>query len=148
MFFSRWPDRFGVVIAIGCGVHCAALSLVFILYPTLWMKRKYWEMGLWQKLIWLEWGLLATAWVLVLLAMIPGWLRHRRPGPALLALASLVVMTAVITTSLHFAHRWISLLTLAAGLLLAGAHLWNLRLSPCKPRAADAETRLPAGGSR
>ena len=134
MLHSRWADRFGIVVAIGCGVHCAALSLAFVLYPTLWLKRKYWEMGLWQKLLWLEWGLLATAWLLVLLAMIPGWLRHRHPGPVLLALTSLVSMTVVITSSLHFANRWMSLVTLLAGLLLAGAHVWNLRLRACPVR--------------
>lgn len=128
MIFSRWPDRFGMLVAIGCGLHCAALSMVFLLYPSLWMKRKYWEMGLWQKLIWMEWALLATAWLLVILAMVPAWFSHRRLGPGLLALVSLVLMTAVITTSLHFASRYMSLVTLAAGLLLAGAHFWNLRL--------------------
>ncbi len=125
---SGWSDRFGMCIAVGCGLHCAALSLLFLLYPTLWMKRKYWEMGLWQKLLWLEWGLLALAWLLVLAAMLPGWWRHRRIGPGLLALVSLLCMTAVITTSLHFASPWMSLVTLVAGLLLAGAHYWNLKL--------------------
>ncbi|MGY6555130.1 MAG: MerC family mercury resistance protein [Wenzhouxiangella sp.] len=128
MISSRWADRFGIVVAVGCGVHCAGLSLVFLLYPTLWMKRKYWEMGLWQKLIWLEWGLLATAWILVTLAMVPGWRRHRHIGPGLLGLGSLLLMTLVITTSLHFASHYMSLVTLAAGLLLAAAHFWNLRL--------------------
>lgn len=23
MIFSRWPDRFGMLVAIGCGLHCA-----------------------------------------------------------------------------------------------------------------------------
>lgn len=95
--------------------------MVFLLYPKLWMKRKYWEMGLWQKLLWLEWGLLASTWRLVILAMVPGWLQHRRIGPALVVL--------------HFANRYMSLVALAAGLLLATAHLWNLRLRPACPRS-------------
>ncbi|MFP4207368.1 MAG: MerC domain-containing protein [Wenzhouxiangella sp.] len=128
---SPWADRFGMLVAAGCGLHCAALSLLFILYPALWMKRKYWEMGLWQKLLWLEWGLLATAWLLVIVAMFSGWRHHRRLGPGLLAASSLLVMTTVVTTSLHFASQWMSLVTLAAGLLLAGAHFWNLKLGAC-----------------
>lgn len=131
MFRSRWADRLGILVATGCGLHCAALSLLFILYPALWMKRKYWEMGLWQKLLWLEWGLLASAWLLVIAAMVVGWRQHRRVGPALLAVSSLVLMTLVVATSLHFANQWMGLVTLAAGLLLAGAHYWNLRLGAC-----------------
>lgn len=132
MMHKGWADRFGMLVAVGCGLHCAALSLAFLLYPALWMKRKYWEMGLWQKLLWLEWGLLATAWLLVIVAMFPAWRRHRHWGPAMLAAASLLIMTGVITTSLHFANRWMSLVTLAAGLLLAAAHFWNLRLCSCR----------------
>lgn len=145
MMSSRWADRFGIVVAISCGVHCAGLSLVFLLYPTLWMKRKYWEMGLWQKLMWLEWGLLATAWLLVVLAMVPAWLRHRHFGPSLLALSSLALMTAVITTSLHFASRYMSLVTLIAGLLLAGAHFWNLRLCPARRCSPPKTVGNPSG---
>lgn len=139
---SHWPDGLGMVVAIGCGIHCAALSLAFTLYPALWLNRRYWEMGLWQKLLWLEWALLASAWLLVVLAMLPGWLRHRNPGPALLALASLALMTAVIATSLHFANRWMSGVTLLAGLLLAAAHFWNLKLRACRRPVAPGQTRV------
>ena len=134
-----WADRLGMLVAAGCGLHCAALSLLFILYPTLWMKRKYWEMGLWQKLLWLEWGLLATAWLLVLVAMLSGWRHHHRFGPGLLALASLILMTSVVTTSIHFASQWMGLATLLAGIFLAGAHYWNLKLGAC---AAPRRKRL------
>ncbi len=137
MFRSSWADRLGMLVAAGCGLHCAALSLLFILYPALWMNRKYWEIGLWQKLLWLEWGLLATAWLLVVVAMASGWLRHHRIGPGLLAAASLVLMTVVVTSALHFASQWMGLVTLGAGILLAGAHYWNLRLGSCA---------LPRGG--
>ncbi len=137
---SALADRFGMFVALGCGVHCAGLSLAFALYPTLWMKRKYWEMGLWQKLIWLEWSLLAAAWLLVLLAMLPGWWRHRRIGPGLLALVSLLIMTAVITTSLHFASQWMSVVTLTAGVFLACAHYWNYRLGCCSPASLCSKT--------
>ncbi|NDY95148.1 MerC domain-containing protein [Wenzhouxiangella limi] len=141
MLDTRWADRLGMFVAAGCGVHCAALSLLFILYPALWMNRKYWEMGLWQKLLWLEWGLLVTAWLLVIAAMLSGWLRHRRVGPAVLATASLVLMTLVVATSLHFANQWMGLVTLAAGILLAGAHYWNLKSGSCRlPQAEGSST--------
>lgn len=121
-----------MLVAAGCGVHCAGLSLLFILYPTLWMKRKYWEMGLWEKLIWMEWGLLAIAWLLVIIAMVSGWRHHRRFGPGVLAAISLIMMTLVVTTSLHFANQWMGLVTLSAGILLAASHYWNLKLGSCR----------------
>lgn len=127
-----WADRLGMLVAAGCGVHCAGLSLLFILYPTLWMKRKYWEMGLWEKLIWMEWGLLAIAWVLVIIAMFTGWRHHRQVGPGILAAVSLLMMTLVVTTSLHFANQWMGLVTLCAGILLAASHYWNLKIGSCR----------------
>ena len=130
----RWADRCGMLVAAGCGVHCAGLSLLFVLYPALWMNRKYWEMGLWQKLIWLEWALLGIAWVLVVIAMVSGWKHHRRVGPGVLAAIALVAMSMVVTTSLHFSSQWMGLVTLSAGILLAGAHYWNLRLGACRAR--------------
>ncbi len=135
----RWADRVGMLVAAGCGVHCAGLSLLFLLYPTIWMKRKYWEMGLWEKLIWMEWSLLAIAWILVIIAMVSGWRHHRQIGPGLLAAVSLILMSLVVTTSLHFANQWMGLATLGAGILLAASHYWNLKLGSCRlPKKSEA----------
>ncbi len=123
-----WPDLAGMVAAIGCAIHCATLTIVFLLYPTLWMKRKYWEMGLWHKLMWLEWSLLATSWLLILLAMALGWRRHRRFGPGLLAFVAVSLMTVIILTPLHDTGYWTSAAAVATGLAIAGAHWWNIRL--------------------
>ncbi len=128
MTHSRWPDLFGMAAAVACAFHCATLTVVFLLYPTLWLKRKYWESGLWLKLMWLEWGLLALTWLVLLLAMGLGWRRHRRLGPSLLAVLAAGGMTLVIATPLHNAGYWTSAAAVAAGLLVAAAHLWNLRL--------------------
>ncbi len=117
-----------MIIALACGLHCAILTGLFLLYPTLWLKRRYWEIGLWQKLFWLEWVLLVTAWLLVLIAMIPGYLRHRHWGPGLLALTAAGMMTGIIATPLHFAGYWTSAVALLGGIGLVFAHAWNLRL--------------------
>lgn len=126
---SAWPDRFGVCVALACALHCASLTMIFTLYPTLWMKRKYWEIGLWQKLIWLEWGLLTLTWLILILGMTLAWQRHRHFGPGLAGLVALSFMTALITTPLHFAGAWTGYAAVGAGLLIAVAHIWNLRLS-------------------
>jgi hypothetical protein len=129
MIRQRWADGLGMCMALACALHCAALTSIFLLYPGLWMKRKYWDMGLWQKLMWLEWSLLGLAWVLVVPAMLLGWRQHRRIGPGLLALFAIVLLTLLIATPLHFSGYWTSYAALATGLALAAAHYWNLRMS-------------------
>jgi hypothetical protein len=127
-------------MALACAVHCAALTSIFLLYPTLWMKRKYWEMGLWHKLIWLEWTLLGLAWVMCIVAMTLGWRCHGRTGPGLLAFSAIVSLTALIATPLHFSGFWTSYAALFAGLGLAAAHYWNHRLGQrCQPRRFDPQ---------
>ncbi len=124
-----WPDRFGMVVAMVCATHCATLTAVFLLYPALWLNRRYWEIGLWQKLLWLEWTLLAATWLLVLTAMTLGWYRHRHAGPGLLALVAVGLMSAVILTPLHFSSPWVPVVSVIGGLAVLGAHAWNLRLA-------------------
>ncbi len=136
MTYRAWPDRLGMCVALACALHCAGLTLVFLLYPTVWLNRSYWESGLWHKLLWLEWGLLALTWTMLLAAMLVGWLRHRHFGPVLLALISAGILTVLIATPLHFSGRWTALAAAGAGLLLAGAHFWNLHLGRCHMQTA------------
>jgi hypothetical protein len=145
---KTWPDLLGMIAALACSIHCAALTAIFALYPTLWMKRKYWDMGLWQKLMWLEWSLLGLAWLLLFVAMAFGWSRHRHCGPGLLGLAPLALMSALILTPLHFSGTWTSFAAVAAGLLVALAHGWNLRLArrvrgvgECDPKRSPGPLR-------
>lgn len=129
MKVRSWPDYMGMIAALACAIHCAALTVIFTIYPTLWLKRKYWEMGLWQKLMWLEWSLLGLSWIVLGLAMLIGWTRHRHIGPALVGLGSLLLMSTLILTPLHFSGRWTGFAALGAGILIALSHVWNLRLS-------------------
>jgi len=136
MAYRAWPDRLGMAVALACALHCASLTLIFLLYPAVWLNRSYWESGLWHKLFWLEWGLLALTWLILIAAMLLGWWRHRHVGPALMALTSAGMLTALIATPLHFSGRWTALAAVGAGLLIAVAHFWNLRLGRCHKQSA------------
>lgn len=120
-------DILGMIVSIGCGLHCVALTMVFLLYPGLWLNRRYWEMGLWKKLLWLEWGLLAAASLLALAAMAAGRRRHRRWGPAIIALLGLGMLAAATLTPLHFQGYRGGALAALGGLLVAAGHWLNLR---------------------
>jgi hypothetical protein len=121
-------DRLGLFIALGCGIHCAALTGVFLLCPALWLNRQLWESGLWQSLRYLELGLLVLAWALVAFASWFGWRQHRYLHPAAIGLTGVLVMTVAILTPLHFSGMWVSLLALGGGLAVAISHALNLRL--------------------
>lgn len=70
MIFSRqlritsWLDRLGAGVSLGCGLHCAGLSLVLMLHPTLWFRLA--RHG--ETLRWLFWLEIALAMLAVLLA--------------------------------------------------------------------------------
>lgn len=121
-------DRIGLVVAIGCGLHCAALTGAFMLWPALWLNRRLWESGLWQSLRHLELGLLFGAWALIILASWAGWRKHRRLHPSIVGLVGTTIMTVAILTPLHFSGMWVSLLSLFGGVTVAVAHGLNLRL--------------------
>jgi hypothetical protein len=124
----RWPDRLGMIVAIGCGVHCAAMTMVFFTWPALWLNRSLWERGVWQQLILLERSLLGLAWLLIVAAAIAGWFSHRRWHPAVIGLTGAGVMTIAIVSPLHALGYRGSIMALIGGLMVALAHWLNLRL--------------------
>lgn len=69
------------------------------------------------------WAAVATFFaVLALAAMLPGYSRHRSPGPLLLALAGAGLVAAVMLAH----YNWLA--ELAGFAALAGAATWNWRL--------------------
>ncbi len=125
----RWTDRLGMIIAVGCGLHCAAMTVAFLAWPALWLNRGLWERGIWKQLIVLEWSLLGLAWLLILTASIVGWFTHRRWPPILIGLAGAGLMTVAIISPLHTLGYWGSSLALAGGIMVATAHWLNLHLT-------------------
>lgn len=128
MFRSgRWIDRIGLVLAVGCGLHCAALTAVLLLYPTVWLDRSLRASGLWTVTWWTEWLLLASAWFFASVASgIALWLRRERIAPAF-AVAGLALLTIAVASSLHDSSPWAAGLALLGGLLVGSAHWLNLR---------------------
>jgi len=122
----RLADRMGVIVSLSCGIHCAAMTAIFILYPALWLNHSLWESGLWPNLLRLEKLFLLVAWLMALLSMTAALFRHRRYGPPILALSGLGLLTVAITTPVHYKPFVASTLALIGGLMLATAHGWNL----------------------
>lgn len=131
---NPWLDRAGAVVSGVCAVHCAGLGLVFLLYPGLWLRRQRWPVDL-QWLLYLEWALAGVALLLAVLAFAHGWSRHRRILPAALGLPGLGLLATGIFTDLHWQPPLGSAVVLCGGLLLASAHLLNLRLARRAVRA-------------
>lgn len=116
-----------MVVATACGLHCATLTAVFLSFPGLWLNRRYWEIGLWQKLLWLEWSLLAIAWLLMLTTLVLNGLRSSHWLTTLSGLVGLTGMTVLVLTPLHFSSPWIGLGILACGVLVGVSHFGRLR---------------------
>ena len=117
-----------MLVSLGCGLHCMALTAAFALYPSLWLSRSLWESGLLRKLFWLELGLLVLAWAMAVAALTAGWFCHRRWPPPVLGLAGLAMITpAILLADLHRAGFLGSGIALTGALVLITAHWLNLR---------------------
>lgn len=123
----RWIDRLGVCASVGCGLHCAALSVMILLYPTLWLHRGLRESGFWEWLWWSELSLLVLAWLLAGITAWRSWSRDRTFLIPILATIGLVILTATIASPLHGRMPWVSMFALGGGVLVASAHILNLR---------------------
>lgn len=130
--FISW-DGLGASLSTACAIHCAALPLVFGLLPSVQMALRSadheWH-GLAQWLLWthdVERIVVTLVVSFAALVLVAGYLRHRRRGALIVALAAAVSMIAG-----AFGH-WSSdnlihiAMQVAGGLGIAAAHLLNLR---------------------
>ncbi len=132
----RWPDRIGAIVSVACGIHCAAMSLLFFLYPTILVNRATWQAGVIEQVKHLEDGLFILAWIFALIAMTMAWINRRTLGPPLLAALGLALLTIALKSELHEYALAGSLVALTGGILIASAHFWNLNNSrPCPVRS-------------
>ncbi len=121
---SRWwhiADRIGATASSLCALHCAALPFVLALLPLVGLQflagRAF------------ERGFVLAAATLATVVLLGGWRRHRRLVPWMLALPGLLLLLAGICVDLDTAVVAHSILVVTGGVLLACAHLCNLKYS-------------------
>jgi uncharacterized membrane protein HdeD (DUF308 family) len=118
---SSAADRVGIVGSMLCAVHCALLPLLAASLPAL-------GLGLLASAD-LDQMIAVFATVLGVTSLSVGFRRHRAFRAWALLLPGLALLWAGSFTSLHDHSTAHLLLMVAGGLLIAGGHLLNLRLT-------------------
>jgi len=109
-------DRWGMLVSAACLVHCLALPLAAAALPFMAVLLPHEE--------WTHAALLALALPVTGLALLRGYLRHRRAGPALLGVAGLALMGGALLAG---DDRAVKAITVAGAVLCAAAHMLNWR---------------------
>lgn len=126
-------DRVGMLGSLLCAVHCALMPLLLALLPALGVGA----LGLGD----IDQMVVVFATVLGITSLTLGFRRHRAFRAWALLVPGLLLVWAGSFTTLHDHSAAHVLLMVAGGLLIAGAHLLNLRLS----HQAVLPVRMQAG---
>lgn len=119
---SGWIDRIGATGSFLCAIHCLAAPLVLALIPTLGAAAWFGDR--------VEIGFVLFVSVVGLLSTVSAWRRHRQHHiPATMALGIAVLWAGILVPRLHHQLTWHVLAMGTGGLLVASAHLANLRAS-------------------
>lgn len=117
-----WIDRIGATGSFLCAIHCLAAPLVLALIPTLGAAAWFGDR--------VEIGFVLFVSVVGLLSTLSSWRRHRRHHiPATMVLGIAVLWAGILVPRLHHQLIWHVLAMGTGGLLVASAHLANLRAS-------------------
>ena len=117
-----WIDRIGATGSFLCAIHCLAAPLVLALIPTLGAAAWFGDR--------IEIGFVLFVSVVGLLSTVSSWRRHRRHHvPATMALGIAVLWAGILIPRFHHQLVWHVLAMGMGGLLVASAHLANLRAS-------------------
>ncbi|GHE32604.1 MerC domain-containing protein [Vulcaniibacterium thermophilum] len=117
----RRADRVGFAASFLCAVHCALLPVALALAPSLGLTLGGW--------IDFDQAFVVFATLLGATTLTLGWRRHRLFGAWALLLPGLALVWLGAFTPLHDHTLTHVLVMTVGGLLLAGAHLMNIRLS-------------------
>lgn len=118
-------DRIGGTASLGCAIHCALMPAVLPFLPLLgiaWLADER-----------VEWGLVGTTVAIATLAIVRGYLRHRRRLPAAIVFSGLALVL-VGRLSEEAALLLAPVLTTVGGVTVALGHWRNHRAScqcPC-----------------
>jgi hypothetical protein len=122
----RYADYAGIAASALCLVHCLAMPLLLAAFPLLGLGGEHHA---------LHDALLVGVTVPVLLALVPGYVKHRDPGALMLGLAGLCAfLLAVLVVGPRFGEVAETVLAVVSSVLLLGAHWRNHR--HCKECAA------------
>jgi len=117
----RRADRVGFAASFLCALHCALFPILLALLPAFGLNLGGW--------IDLDQAFVVFATLLGATTLTLGWRRHRAFRAWILLLPGLALVWAGSFSQLHdhtFGHAVVMTI---GGLLLAGAHLLNLRLT-------------------
>ena len=114
-------DRVGFAASFLCAVHCALLPLVLALAPSLGLS-----LGGWVDI---DQAVTVFATLLGCTTLAIGWRRHRAFRAWMLLLPGLALVWTGAFSAFHDHGLLHAGLMTAGGLMIAGAHLLNLRLT-------------------
>lgn len=114
-------DRLGVVASTLCAIHCALLPVAAALLPALGLGAGGW--------VDLDQGFVIFASILAISTLGLGWRRHRAYRAFALLVPGLVLVWSGAFSPLHDHDARHLLVMTVGGVLLALAHLVNLRLT-------------------
>lgn len=117
----RQADRLGFAASFLCAVHCALLPLALALLPAFGLSVGGW--------IDIDQAFVVFATLLGATTMTLGWRRHRAFRAWLLLIPGLALVWIGSFTHLHDHTMTHAVVMTIGGLLLAAAHLVNLRLT-------------------
>lgn len=123
----RRADRLGFAASFLCAVHCAMLPVLLALLPAFGLNLGGW--------IDLDQGFVVFATLLGATTLTLGWRRHRAFHAWALLVPGLALVWAGAFTHLHDHTLTHAVVMTVGGLLLAAAHLVNLRLTHARVRA-------------
>ena len=127
----RIADRFGFAASFLCAIHCALLPLALALLPAFGLTAVGW--------VDIDQAFVVFATLLGAATMSLGYRRHRAFRAWALLLPGLGLVWAGAFTALHTHGVGHAVVMVAGGLLLAAAHVANLRLT----HAADHSVPAP-----
>lgn len=117
----KQADRIGLTASFLCAVHCALMPVLLALLPAFGLNVGGW--------IDIDQTFVVFATLLGATTLTLGWRRHRAFRAWALLLPGLLLVWAGSFTALHDHSLLHAAVMVAGGLLLAGAHLLNLRLT-------------------
>ena len=108
-------DKLGVVASLACAIHCAVLPVIFTTLPLLGLE--------FLSNIWFEIGMLSFSLCVGAYTLLLSYPKHQKVSPIILLITGFLCIGTghLVLKSLEF------LLIPSGGLLLATAHLINIR---------------------